>query len=140
VKPITDHNDVDQNIHDLERTAAALHDEVAAARTLPEGAFHDPAFIRRRFERIVAELDAAQTVIARQLRQLQAHDGPPAPPEVLNALAARGHSVRPVDVTVNGRQLTIGVPALGITDPTEANRRWRKLLEKYGHGSEGRPR
>lgn len=136
MKPIT--NKDDQTLDDLQRTAASLQNEVEAARTLPSGSFHDPVFIRRRFEELVAELDAAQRVIARQLKQLQANDGPPAPPEVLNAMAAHGRGIRPVDVTIDGCRVTIGVPALGINDPAEANRRWRKLLQQYTYSGRHR--
>ncbi|MDP4500996.1 hypothetical protein [Nonomuraea turcica] len=125
-------NNVDdqQHIDDLQRAADAIHDQAAAARNLPEEAFHDPIFMRRRFEKIVAELDAAELIIAREI-ELRAADAPTAPPEVRDAMACHGGHIQPVDVTIDGRQLTLAIPACGVTDPAEADKRWRALLKRY---------
>jgi hypothetical protein len=92
----------------------------------------DPEFIRRRYDSIVADLDAAQRLIAQLLDKLETYEAEAAPPAVRHAMRNLTGRIHPIDVEIDGQQLTVGVPGLGIDDPSEIDRRWRQLRQRYG--------
>lgn len=122
--------DVDDQLRHFRQEAEALRTKTQAAHTI--GYEQDPEFIRRRAAAVVADLDAAQLLIAQLLDKLETYEAEAAPPAVRHAMRNLTGRIHPIDVEIDGQQLTVGVPGLGIDDPSEIDRRWRQLRQRYG--------
>jgi hypothetical protein len=119
----------EEELADLERYVARLRDGAPEARAVLEQAY---LMLWRRHLRTVAELDAAQCVIADgnappvDLAQ-QTKDA--IPPEVLLAMSVRSSRMRPVMATMDDRDFVFVVPPQGVDNPQET---WRRLREQRG--------
>jgi hypothetical protein len=138
VTPIANNDVDDRNITQLAQAAAAFEDEVAQARDIPAAAFQDPEFMRRRYERVVTDLDDAKLLITQLLQKLEPAEDDAPPPAVRHAMSGHSHRIHPIDVVINGQEFTVGVPGLGI-DEHEIAQRWSKLRKRYDNRRRGHP-
>lgn len=113
--------------NDLEHYAADLKAGLPAAHACLEDAY---LMLWRRHTRTLADLDAAQILLANRAAPLIAHRhaGPAMPPEVETAMGARSGHMQPVVASIDGQRLVLVLPPGGVDDPQAV---WQGLRKQY---------
>ncbi|MEU6709899.1 hypothetical protein ABZ897_00355 [Nonomuraea sp. NPDC046802] len=111
---------------------ATIKERVEIAKRLSAAQAQDDQFTRERFDDMAAELELAYKMIKRLSRAVEAMAAELPPQEVIRALSSRSGKAHAVSATLNGKIHTFLVPSMGMDDPAEWMRWWKRFTERYG--------
>lgn len=115
----------------IHHVLTTIKERVNRAKALSAAQHRDDTFTQARFADMSAQLELAYATIQKLSDKLHALTADPPPIEVVHVLSSTG-GPRPVQLNLGGTPHTFLVPALGMEDPIDQARWWRRIKEQYG--------
>lgn len=116
----------------IQHVLAVIADRTGTTKEISDVQLRDEAFTKQRFADMAADLDLAYATIQKLKDTIHALTADPPPTVVAHILASRNGGQRPVRLAFGGELHTFLVPALGMEDPIDQARWWRRIKEQYG--------
>lgn len=115
----------------INHVLTTIKERVDQAKEISAAQFRNDKFTQARFADMAAQLDLAHVTIQKLTDKLNALASDPPPVEVAHVLSSTGEP-QPVRLDLGGTPHTFLVPALGMEDPLDQARWWRRIKEQYG--------
>ncbi|MER6575754.1 hypothetical protein [Nonomuraea sp. NPDC001023] len=128
---IADANPTDSERVLIDHVLTMIKERLDRATEISAAQLRDDKFTRARFADMANQLDLAYVTIQKLNDKLNALAADPPPVEVAHVLSSTG-GPQPVRLDLGGKAHTFLVPALGMEDPIDQARWWRRIKEQYG--------